>query len=413
MASHMTRPRAHFTAEAGWINDPHGLTVVDGRYHLFFQHVPDSTEWAPNCHWGHAVSDDLVEWEHRPIALAPGDGDDGIWSGSISVDDDGDALAFYTSVQVPDFGIGSVRVARPVDPSWESWDKGEVVVELPEQLDAVAFRDPNVFRDGQGWRMLVGTALSDGTAAAASFSSPDRLSWTYDGLASHRSGTDVDPVWTGALWECPQIFEIDGHHVLITSIWDDDVLHHVAYAVGDYEEGRFVARRWHRLTYGDSYYAPSFFRDREGRPSLIFWLRGAVDETAGWASAHSVPQLLSLEDGHLVTQLHPEARERISALAQNAQGTGLKLWDWEPDHGELHISQASGRQVALRKRDAGVEIVEGEERVLMPGVGDDAATLLLDGPVLEVLFGSVSYAIGASSDLTVSVADAETRLGKR
>src|SRR5699024_5614931 len=130
------------------------------------------------------------------VALAPGGGDDGIWSGSISVDDDGDALAFYTSVRVPDFGIGRVRVARPTDPSWEHWDKGDVVVELPEQLDAVAFRDPYVFRDGEGWRMLVGTALRDGSAAAASFSSSDRLSWIYDGLAAQRSGADVDPVWT-------------------------------------------------------------------------------------------------------------------------------------------------------------------------------------------------------------------------
>lgn len=37
-----SRPRIHFTATSGWINDPHGLSVVDDRYHLFFQHVPAS-----------------------------------------------------------------------------------------------------------------------------------------------------------------------------------------------------------------------------------------------------------------------------------------------------------------------------------------------------------------------------------
>ena len=39
------RPRFHFTAERGWINDPHGITARDGEYHSFFQYVPDSTVW--------------------------------------------------------------------------------------------------------------------------------------------------------------------------------------------------------------------------------------------------------------------------------------------------------------------------------------------------------------------------------
>lgn len=411
MASLVSRPRAHFTADSGWINDPHGLTVVDGRYHLFFQHVPDSTEWGANCHWGHAVSDDLTTWETRPIALAPGDGDDGVWSGSITVDDHGDALLYYTSVQVPDFSIGRVRVARPTDSSWDSWDKGEVVVELPEELDAVAFRDPFVFRDGDGWRMLVGTSLRGGVAAAASFSSTDRLSWTYEGLADQRATESVEPIWTGTLWECPQIFEVDGAHVLVTSVWDDDVLHYVAYAVGSYEGGRFHPRQWHRLTYGDSYYAPSFFRDRDGQPCLIFWLRGPVDEESGWASAHSVAHRLSLVDGRLVTELHPGVREQVAAFESDAAGKRPELLRWEPGRSEAHIFSESGLLVTLRGHEEGVEILEGTDRRLLPGVGDQPVTLLVDGPVLEVFFGTLSYAIGAPSDLTVRFAE-QHRAGK-
>ncbi|MBD3757234.1 MAG: hypothetical protein IE924_03930 [Microbacterium sp.] len=39
------RPRFHFSAEAGWINDPHGITYREGRYHVLFQHAPGRITW--------------------------------------------------------------------------------------------------------------------------------------------------------------------------------------------------------------------------------------------------------------------------------------------------------------------------------------------------------------------------------
>ncbi len=396
------RPGVHFTARTGWVNDPHGITVVDGRYHLFFQHVPTRTSWAPSCHWGHAVSDDLVTWAHRPIALAPGDGDDGIWSGSLTVDDAGHAMAFYTSVTVPGFGIGRIRTARPTDPGWNHWEKGGVVVDLPAELDAVAFRDPFVFRDGPGWRMLVGTALRDGTAAAASFSSPDLLSWSYDGLASARSGRVTDPVWTGTLWECPQLFEIDGSHVLITSVWEADVLHHVAYAVGDYDGARFLPRRWQRLTYGHSYYAPSFFRDDDGEPCLMFWMRGAGGPEHGWAGAHSVPHRLSLEDDRLVTRPHPKVLSRVASPAQSATSDSPVLLDWEPSRADLRITSGGTAPTILRRTGSGVEVASGDQHLTIPGDPSGHVPVLVDGPVLEVFLGPACFAIGAGADLEAS-----------
>jgi L-lactate dehydrogenase complex protein LldG len=79
------RPQIHFTVREGWINDPLGLTWHEGEYHLFFQFVPGQTVWGPEQRWGHATSEDLLHWTEGPVALEPGDGDDGVWSGSVVV----------------------------------------------------------------------------------------------------------------------------------------------------------------------------------------------------------------------------------------------------------------------------------------------------------------------------------------
>ena len=64
------KPAFHVSAPAGWINDPNGFSVFEGKIHLFYQYHPYSRDWGP-MHWGHSVTDDMVRWEQLPAALAP------------------------------------------------------------------------------------------------------------------------------------------------------------------------------------------------------------------------------------------------------------------------------------------------------------------------------------------------------
>lgn len=382
------RPLLHFTAETGWINDPHGLTFQDGRYHLFHQFVPDSLVWAPHCHWGHASGPDLVTWERHGVALAPGEGDDGIWTGSL-VHDTGRTRILYTSVTQPDLGLGRVRLASPDDDSWHTWTKGDIVVRAPEDLDLIAYRDPFVVREQNGWRMFVGAGSRSGQAMALTYTSEDLTSWRYDGVSLARSTHETEPVWLGALWECPQIFDVDDSWVMVSSVWDDDVLHYAGYAIGgseSYADGRLTPEDWGRLSFGSSYYAPSFFRDREGRPCLMFWMRGVTDSEQGWASCLSVPHVLVVDAGRLVAAPHPDvAAVRGAELAPGETAAAFDLeWLPSPTGDRLVLASSSAKTVCVSAADGMVSLERpGQETWAMPWSGAPLR-VLVDGPTIEI-----------------------------
>ena len=393
------RPRVHFTARQGWINDPLGLTWHDGGYHLFCQYVPGRTSWALDCRWGHATSPDLAHWTEQQVAIEPGDGDDGVWSGSLVVDDEGGTTILYTSVQEADLDQGRVRLATPVDDTWMEWRKGEVVLTAPDSPTTAIFRDPFVFRDGGAWRMLVGGALEGDVAAALSYSSSDLVHWTPEGVAVERSGSLTEPTWTGTGWECPQLIEVDGQRVLIVSVWHPGAIHHVAAAVGEWSEGRFDARSWQRLTSGPGYYAPSVFRDREGRPCIVFWIRDIGSEAEGWMGVTSVPHVLGVDGDRVVTTAHPDAVAactvvEIGALGEVDSDGPTFVRSAASIATDLTIEEAPYGSLRIRAAGDDLVVTVGEaEQARVPRDGD-RLEVLVDGPVVELWHGAVLIAFG-------------------
>ncbi len=143
------RPKIHATAPKNWINDPNGMVYVDGKYHLFYQYYPDEPVWGP-MHWGHVVSEDLLHWEHLPIALYP-DELGAIFSGSCVLDVDNVSglgtkdkpamIAVYTSHNMKN-GQEQQSIAYSTD--YVHFEKyyGNPVIANTEKKD---FRDPKVF----------------------------------------------------------------------------------------------------------------------------------------------------------------------------------------------------------------------------------------------------------------------------
>lgn len=161
MTTFRPRPQLHFTPPRNWINDPNGPIRIGSTYHLYYQHNPDRPEWG-NLHWGHATSDDLLGWQHHPIALAP-DGHGLVFSGSTVVDTENTAgfgvgalVAIFTQA-LPAVQHQCIAYSTDDGETWAMFD-GNPVLSPPDGVPD--FRDPKVVRfqngDDAWWVMLLG-----------------------------------------------------------------------------------------------------------------------------------------------------------------------------------------------------------------------------------------------------------------
>ncbi|MFV0400219.1 MAG: glycoside hydrolase family 32 protein [Oscillospiraceae bacterium] len=196
------RPRIHYSPTTGWINDPNGLVHHQGRYHLFAQHNPAATVHGP-MHWDHAVSDDLIHWEHLPIAIFP-DKDGQIFSGSAVSDTenlsglgkDGQAplIAMYTMHTDNNEEQGIAYSLDGVD--FKKYE-GNPVLPNPGISD---FRDPKIFWNPvkKGWSMVI--AAKD---RVHFYSTKNFINWEKTGEfgpgGNHASG----------IWECPDLIALE------------------------------------------------------------------------------------------------------------------------------------------------------------------------------------------------------------
>ncbi|MDR4534168.1 glycoside hydrolase family 32 protein [Glutamicibacter sp. PS] len=340
------RPAYHFTAPAGWLNDPNGVGQVDGTYHLFYQYNPDGP-FHDRIHWGHAVSEDLLHWRDRPIALAPSTGADreGCWSG-VLVDDDGTPTIIYSGRadgrELPCLATGSADL--------DEWTpRAEPIIDAPPaNHEITAFRDHCVWREAGRWRQLVGSGIAGAGGTAFLYESQDLRSWTELGtLVVGEAGDERldDPDWTGTMWECVDFFRMsrgadgataspdgtsDDEHLLIFSAWHEGHTLHPLVAIGSYDGRRFAIDRVQRLDLGGRHaYAPQSFRDESGRRIMWSWMQEGRDDAAtdraGWSGAMAMPRRLWLdENGYLcntpVQELTGLRTARLRPTERNTTG---------------------------------------------------------------------------------------------
>ncbi len=351
------RPKFHYTAEKGWINDPNGFSRYQGEYHLFAQHNPYDSVWGP-MHWAHAVSKDLITWEHKEIALTPTEDyekDYGCFSGS-AIEFEGKHVLMYTSAggtfwgpqkqqQCIAIGDGNHYTKSPSNPVIGEKD-------LPDFAQCNDFRDPKMIQHGDYIYSIIGSRVEEsGVGTILLYRTKNLIDWEYVGetLRADKS--------MGIVFECPDLFKLGDKYVIVTSPIHMEQqgnkyanLSVVIYLVGDmdFETGKFTPEYYDELDSGLDFYAPQSMEDENGRRILIAWAQGQDRNMPshllghGWASCMSLPRELILEGNRLV-------QRPISELVnyESNEQTDLSKGNQEQYRLQVKIDTTSGSFVKL------------------------------------------------------------------
>ncbi|MBF0705060.1 sucrose-6-phosphate hydrolase [Alkalihalobacillus hwajinpoensis] len=375
------RSAFHLMPPAGLLNDPNGFIQWKGVYHVFFQWMPFKTDHGAKF-WGHYTSTDLINWELAPIALAPGDWYDknGCYSGSAVVSED-KLMLFYTGNVKDEQGNRETYQCLAESEDGIHFDKKGVVLNLPEGYTP-HFRDPKVWQHLEKWYMVVGTQNLNEEGRVALFESTNLKDWMLKGDVTASGEEPIGDL--GFMWECPDLFELDGKDILLFSpqgLKPTGYLYQNVYQTGylsgemNYVSGKMNHGSFTELDRGFEFYAPQSTLDENGRRLMIGWM-GVPEQGEEhhptiehkWIHMLTIPRELYYEGDKLIQRPVKE----LEAMRQNEVKKEITLSneekEWEEFHGTtyellLHVQKVEN-SFAVNFRNNAEMIYDADKGIL-------------------------------------------------
>lgn len=314
-------PKIHMAAPIGWINDPNGFVYYQEQYHLFYQYHPYDTKWGP-MHWGHSVSNDLVNWNYVGVALVPDKAydKDGCFSGSAIVKD-GKLYLMYTG-HIIDEKTQEIRQVQNIAISddginFKKYENNPVIDEknLPEGFSVADFRDPKLFKKNGKYYVVIGNTDSK-NGCVQLFESLDLLKWTF------KSTILSNDERLGNMVECPDFFTINHHDFMICSsmnYYDKSIQQTIPHKVwlikGQFNDksGIFTPTDFLTMDSGIDFYAPQSTEGKNGERIYIPWMQRwsnfyLLDELQHkWIGQMGFPRVIDINDeGKVCQSFYPE-----------------------------------------------------------------------------------------------------------
>lgn len=316
VAADKRRLHYHIMPAIGWLNDPNGLCQVHGTYHIYYQYDPFDTNGDLKL-WGHVTTKDFIRYEEHEPFLYPDTSWDthGVYSGCAFIEQD-EIHYFYTgNIKLFDRKdhdyINSGRVSNTLHLiskdgfHFEQKQRLMTNTDYPQDI-SLHVRDPKVWKHEDTYYMVLGARDLAANGCVLIFSSTDMNAWSY-----HSRIQTKQPF--GYMWECPDLFEMDGQYFLIscpqgvpTQNFDYANVHSCTAMKlkGSLTDG-FQVDAIQQLDRGFDFYAPQSFVDENGRRILIGWM-GIPDAdytnptvADGWQHALTIPRQLYSKDGIL------------------------------------------------------------------------------------------------------------------
>ena len=380
------------------MNDPNGLVFLDGQFLLFHQFNPSGNVWG-HISWKQAVSSDLVNWTHLPVALAE---EDGImaFSGSAVVDREntsklGEAgisplVAIYTGHRVED-KMESPCLAYSHD-GGRRWNQFAGNPVLPWEKD---FRDPKVFwhEVTRQWIMLMVKAAEK---IVQIYGSHNLRTWNL--LSDF--GPEGAAAASIANWECPDLFRLpiegtSGQYRWVLHIGVGDGHPNGGsggqYFVGDFNGTHFRNDNAHDTVlwsdYGKDNYAALSWAGVAGPLGEAYWVGWMCNwqyankvPTHPWRNGLTLPRLLSLRPTTEGLRLVQKPLPQLTTLRSQ-----MRSYESLPLPASEHIMLESTAGVAL-EIEAEFELGTATECGLAVRVGADEQTLIGIDTVKQQIF---------------------------